>query len=158
MYINQVGTFGGASASYYWSRAAGRLTQYLTRRSANTWHQLVADDFHLKASGTQYRAALISSFVLCSTAGVSFSWGKTAGGDKARVRAPQQHVPPGNLGMACGMVHQVGRRSRQLRHSQHNELRRRTGSLDGRRRDHWKTRGLFCRRYTPFSHSTPEEL
>ena len=33
MYINKVGTFGVASASYYWSRAAsalGRLTQYIT--------------------------------------------------------------------------------------------------------------------------------
>ena len=85
VYINKVGTFGVASASHYWSRAAsalGRLTQYITGRTANTWHQLVADDFHLEASGTEYRAALVSFFVLCSTAGVPLSWGKTAGGDK----------------------------------------------------------------------------
>ena len=85
VYINKVGTFGVASASYYWSRAAsalGRLTQYITGRTANTWHQLVADDFHLEASGTEYRTALISFFVLCATAGVPLSWGKTAGGDK----------------------------------------------------------------------------
>ena len=85
VYINKVGTFGVASASYYWSRAAsalGRLTQYITGRTANTWHQLVADDFHLEASGTEHTAALISFFVLCSTAGVPLSWEKTAGGDK----------------------------------------------------------------------------
>ena len=85
VYINKVGTFGVASASYYWSRAAsalGRLTQYITGRTANTWHQLVADDFHLEASGPEYRAALISFFVLCATAGVPLSWEKTAGGDK----------------------------------------------------------------------------
>ena len=54
MYINKVGTFGVVSASYYRSRAAsaiGRLTPYLTGRSANTWHQSVADDSHLEASG-----------------------------------------------------------------------------------------------------------
>ena len=84
VYVNKVGTFGVASASYYWSRAAlanGRLTQYFTGRSVNTWHQLVADDFHLEASVTEYRAALISFFVLCSTAGVPVSKGKTVGGD-----------------------------------------------------------------------------
>ena len=82
--INKVGTFGVASASYCWSRTAtaiGRLTQYITGRRATTWHQLVADDFHLEASGPDYRAALVSFFVLCSTAGVPLSWGKTAGGD-----------------------------------------------------------------------------
>ena len=76
VYINKVGTFGVASASYYWSRAAsalGRLTQYITGRTANTWHQLGADDFHLEASGPEYRAALISFFVLCATAGVPLS-------------------------------------------------------------------------------------
>ena len=108
-----VGTFGVASASYsyYWSRAAsalGQLTQYVTGRTAKTWHQLVADDFHLEASGPEYRAALISFFVLCATVGV-LSWEKTAGGDKVshvgRVRAPPQYVPPGNLRKASGLVH-----------------------------------------------------
>ena len=77
VYINKVGTFGVASASNYWSRAAsalGRLTQYITGRTANTLHQLVADDFHLEATGPEYRAALISFFVLCATAGVRLSW------------------------------------------------------------------------------------
>ena len=36
----------------------------------------------LSPSGTEYRTALISFFVLCATAGVPLSWGKTAGGDK----------------------------------------------------------------------------
>ena len=85
VYVNKVGTFGVASASYYWSRAAsvvGRLTQHFTGRSANTWRQFVADDIDLEESGTEYRAAMLSFFVLCSTAAVLLSWGKTAGGDK----------------------------------------------------------------------------
>ena len=67
VYINTVGTFGVASASYCWSRVAasvGRITQYISGRSATSWHQLVADDFHLEAGGCRYRAALISFFVL----------------------------------------------------------------------------------------------
>ena len=54
MHINTVGTFGVASASYYLSRVAasvGRITQYISGRSATTWHQLVADVFHLEAGG-----------------------------------------------------------------------------------------------------------
>ena len=83
VYINTVGTFGVASASYYWSRVAasvGRIIQDISGRSATTWHQLVADDFHLEAGGRRYRA-LISFFVLCATAGIPLSWEKTAGGD-----------------------------------------------------------------------------
>ena len=88
----------------------------------------MADDWHLEVSGTEYRAPLISFFVLHSTAGVPLSWGKTAGADKV-TWPPPLHVPPGNLGKASGMVCQVGRRSRQLTCSQHNELRGRTRLL-----------------------------
>ena len=54
VFVNTMGTFGVASASYYWSRAASalaRLTQYCAAHSATTWHMLVADDFHLEAGG-----------------------------------------------------------------------------------------------------------
>ena len=46
-----------------------------------TWHLLVADDFHLDASGPEYRAALLLFFVLCDTCRVPLSWAKTSGGD-----------------------------------------------------------------------------
>ena len=52
VFINTVGTLGVASVSYYWPRVAasvGRITQYIPGRSATTWHQLVADDFHREA-------------------------------------------------------------------------------------------------------------
>ena len=83
VYINKVGTFGVASASHYWSRASsalGRLTQYITGRTANTWHQLVADDFHLEA-----RVSSSSDLVLYSVRNgwsTSLSWERTAGADK----------------------------------------------------------------------------
>ena len=84
VYVNKVGTFGVASASYWWSRVAtavGRLSQYCAGHSARTWHMLVADDFHLEAGGAEYRSELIVFFVLCAVSGVPLSWNKTAGGD-----------------------------------------------------------------------------
>ena len=71
MFINTVGTFGVASASYSWSRASS---------SAHTWHMLVADDLHLDAAGANYPAALLHFCTLCATANVPLSWGKTARG------------------------------------------------------------------------------
>ena len=112
VYINTVGTFGVASASYYWSRvssALGRLSQYLTADSAHTWHMVVADDCHLEAGGEHYRFALFAFFLLCSTCGVSLSWNKTAGGETVRTAA--QHPPPGHLTAPSRVVHEVGQRS-----------------------------------------------
>ena len=84
VFVNTVGTFGVASASYCWSRVAsavGRQCQYNHRPLASTWHLLVADVYHLDAGGPEYRAAIICFFVLCSVLGVPLSWRKTAGGD-----------------------------------------------------------------------------
>ena len=84
IYVNTVGTFGVASASYYWSRVAGaigRIAQYCAGTRAITWHLLVADDYHLEASGSEYRAALMVFFVICDTVGIPLSWHKTSGGD-----------------------------------------------------------------------------
>ena len=62
MYIKKVGTFGVFSASYCWSGAAsaiGRLTQYLMEEAPTRGISLWLDDFHLEASATENRAALI---------------------------------------------------------------------------------------------------
>ena len=78
VFVNTVGTFGVALASYYWSTPAiGRLCQYIPGSSASSWHLLVADYYHL--GGLKNRAAIICFFVLCSVLGVPLSWRKTAG-------------------------------------------------------------------------------
>ena len=62
VFMNTVGTFGITSASYCWSRVAsaiGRLTQYLVSDRAETWHMVVADDYHLEAGRTHFRLALM---------------------------------------------------------------------------------------------------
>ena len=84
VFIDTVGTFGVASASYYWSRVAGavgRLAQYLVASAATTWHMLVADDYLLECGGAGYRRGLMTFFVLCAVLGVPLSWHKTSGGD-----------------------------------------------------------------------------
>ena len=58
VFVNTVGTFGIASASYYWSRVAGaigRLLQYLSGHTSTSWHMLVADDYQLESGGPGYR-------------------------------------------------------------------------------------------------------
>ena len=45
------------------------------------WHLLVADDYHLEASGPEYRPALPVFFVVCDVVGIPLSWHKTSGGD-----------------------------------------------------------------------------
>ena len=109
VYINAVGTFGVASASYCWSRvssALGRLSQYLAADSAHTWHMVVADDYHLEAGGEHYRFALFAFFLLCCTCGVPLSWNKTAGGETV----VWVGFEPGHFTGTCRVVHKVGQR------------------------------------------------
>ena len=66
MFISTVGMIGFASASYCWSRVAsavGRLSQYLVSNSANAWHMVVADDYHMEAGGAHDRHALFVLFL-----------------------------------------------------------------------------------------------
>ena len=76
VFVNTVGTFGIASASYYWSRAAGaigRLLQCLSGHTPTSWHMLVADDYLLECGGPGYRPGLLLFFVLCAVVGVPLS-------------------------------------------------------------------------------------
>ena len=57
----------------------GRLTQYLAADRAETWHMVVADDYHPEAGGTHCRLAPMF-LILCSTVGAPLFWHKTSGG------------------------------------------------------------------------------
>ena len=74
--VHTVGTFGVASEG-----AIGCETQSCAGSKADTWHVIVADDFHLEAGGPECRPALLAFFVVCVVAGVPLSWLKTAGSD-----------------------------------------------------------------------------
>ena len=81
VYINTVGTFGVASASYYWQVRWDDSHSTLLGTERVTWHMVVADDYQLESGGQEYRTALVAFFVLCSVVGVPLFWAKTAGGD-----------------------------------------------------------------------------
>ena len=66
VFVNTVGTFGIASASYYWSRggaAVGRLLQYLSGYSSTSWHMLVAGDYLLEC-GVDFYSSLYCARLL----------------------------------------------------------------------------------------------
>ena len=76
LYINAVGTFGAASASYCWSRVASalsRLSHYFSGAEAITWHEVVVDDYLLEAGVPRCRFALMALFMLCSISGEGIS-------------------------------------------------------------------------------------
>ena len=82
VFVNTVGTFGIASASYQWFRVAGaigRLLKYLSGQTATPWHMLVANDYLLESGGPGHRSGLLLFFVLCAVVGVPLSWHKTCG-------------------------------------------------------------------------------
>ena len=101
VYVNKVGTFGVASASYHWSRVASalcRLAQYLVRHASHTWH------FLLEASGPCYRAALVVFFLLCSSLNVPLSWNMTAGGDTVTWVGFELLLHSHQLGISLGRI------------------------------------------------------
>ena len=82
VWVNTVGTFGLASAGYYWGRlvaAAGRLPFYFLRDSV-FWQLVFADDFSWTAAGPQFDEDLLFTVFLMSCLGIPFSWEKFGGG------------------------------------------------------------------------------
>jgi len=82
VWVNTVGTFGIASAGYYWGRliaAAGRLPFYFLRNSI-FWQLIFADDFSWTAAGPHFDDDLLFAVFLMSFLGLPFSWEKFGGG------------------------------------------------------------------------------
>ena len=85
IYINNVGTFGVASASYWWTRISGaglRLTHELLGRKHAGEHLLYADDLEALGSGRDGRRGLVLTFLFLSAVGFPFKWAKQRGGLK----------------------------------------------------------------------------
>ena len=84
VYSWKVGTFGVASAAYWWSRmggAVGRLTMYGTSAlTAAPWISLMADDFRLEAQGAGFAEGLLYMIWLFVILGVPLQWKKLKGG------------------------------------------------------------------------------
>ena len=82
VYINCVGTFGVASAGYWWARLSGgtiRLTHHLTGKRALEI-LLFADDVEMIGGDRQGRRGIVLAYAILASLGLPFKWSKTKGG------------------------------------------------------------------------------
>ena len=85
VYINKVGTFGVASASYWWGRIAGaglRLCHELLGREHPVELLLFADDLEALGNGQHGRRGIVLTFLYLAAMGFPFKWSKQRGGLK----------------------------------------------------------------------------
>ena len=83
VYCNTVGTFGVASASFWWGRVAGTLFRVLHKVlpwEALFYLLLFADDGLILAGGEDYHRYILGAFIYLELMEVPLSWKKTRGG------------------------------------------------------------------------------
>ena len=82
VWLNRTGTFGVASASYWWSRLAGLLGRLVLRVTDRDWlfALLYVDDLHLAAGGANRWLSIWRVLACLEMVGVPFSYKKFGGG------------------------------------------------------------------------------
>jgi len=83
IYFMKRGTFGVASASYWWGRLAAALLRLLYRivpERTLFWGMVLADDFKFEAAGPDFVEVLLLVVLTAEVLGVPWSWGKLRGG------------------------------------------------------------------------------
>ncbi len=83
VYVNQVGTFGITTASFWWGRVAATLFRTFHRvlpRDSLIYLLLFADDGLVMVGGEKYHKLALSVFVYLEIMEVPLSWRKTRGG------------------------------------------------------------------------------
>ena len=85
IFINRVGTFGVASASYWWGRIAAsgiRLNHGLIGPERPIEMLIFAGDLESLGAGLEGRRGIVLAFLYLSTMGFPFEWAKQRGGLK----------------------------------------------------------------------------
>jgi hypothetical protein len=83
VFLNTRGTYGVASAAYWWGRigaALVRLVHYTWGSFLPGWLMLFADDWDVAARGRRFREIILVFILLLQILGVPLSWHKCAGG------------------------------------------------------------------------------
>ena len=83
VYYNKVGTFGVASASYWWSRifaAIVRAVHYLLGKDFPIDMLVYADDIECLGAGKAGRKGIVLAFLIMEIFATPFRWAKTRGG------------------------------------------------------------------------------
>lgn len=85
IYINRVGTFGVASASYWWGRIAGaglRLVHEILGPEMPVELLIFADDLEAIGADRMGRRGIVMTYIILSAFGFPFKWAKQRGGLK----------------------------------------------------------------------------
>ena len=83
IYLNCVGTYGLASAGYWWGRCAAgihRLMYAIFGQSYMLWLLLFADDWLILSGGRHFKQGLLYPIFFLQVLGVPLSWRKVQGG------------------------------------------------------------------------------
>ena len=83
VFINTCGTYGFASAAYWWGRLAAmihRACHYVSNGGPPTWMLLFADDWDVSAGGSDLLAALLTTLWVMVVFEVPVNWRKCHGG------------------------------------------------------------------------------
>ncbi len=83
LYVNMVGTFGAASATFWWGRAASVIFRVFHRvlpEHLLFYLMLFADDGLLMAAGEDYHKIVVALFLYLDIMGAPLAWKKTRGG------------------------------------------------------------------------------
>eukprot|EP00435_Cladocopium_sp_Y103_P066703 s951_g29.t1 len=103
IYINRVGTFGLACASYWWSRIAGagvRLVHELLGPEMPIEALIFADDLEALAADAGGRRGVTLCFLFLSTLGYPFKWSKQRGGLRVEWIGLYADYPTYRLGLS----------------------------------------------------------
>ena len=83
VYLNRRGTYGMASAAYWWGRLGAALLRYLhysSRPLALLWLMLFADDWKITAGGPDYALDILGALFTLLIFKVPIKWKKCGGG------------------------------------------------------------------------------
>ena len=83
VYVNMVGTFGVASAAFWWGRVAAvvfRVFHKVLPQHLLFYFLLFADDGLLLSAGPEYHKTIVALFMFLDVMEVPLSWRKTRGG------------------------------------------------------------------------------
>jgi len=103
IYFQKRGTFGVASASYWWGRLAAALLRLLYRvvpERALFWGMVLADDFKFEAAGPDFVEVLLLAVLTAEVVGFPWAWEKLRGGTDFTWVGYQHQLREHSLGLS----------------------------------------------------------
>jgi len=103
IYFQKRGTFGVASASYWWGRLAASLLRLLYKivpEGTLFWGMVLADDFKFEAAGGDFVEVLLLVVLVAEVLGFPWAWAKLRGGTEFSWVGYQHHLREHELGLS----------------------------------------------------------